>query len=240
METVSKYGFSLPLEKFGVNLTTLKSAFILGFQMEEQQINQPGTQNNSVGFMGATPPARSTSKKNWKWLLVLILFLLVIGGVTFFVFKSSKSSSLEESPTPEATIGPVDTSSPTPLATPADKTKVSISVLNGTGIAGEAGLLVDQLKQLGYTDVKAGNATTQDATDTQVTFAESVGQDVVAEITSKLQSIYTNVTTNNSTLPSGIDIQIVTGLRKGQTAAPAATNAPAATDTPSASPTATP
>src|SRR5260221_1261633 len=116
--------------------------------MEETQINQPTISNNPIGFPGATPAPRSSSKKNWKWLLVLILFLLVIGGVTFFVFKSSKSSSLEESPTPEATIGPVDTSSPTPIATAADKTKVSISVLNETGIAGEAGLLVDQLKQL--------------------------------------------------------------------------------------------
>ncbi len=207
--------------------------------MEETQINQPTISNNPIGFPGATPAPRSSSKKNWKWLLVLILFLLVIGGVTFFVFKSSKSSSLDQSPTPEATIGSVESPSPTPVATPADKSKVNIQVLNGTGIAGEAGLLVDQLKQLGYTNVTAGNATTQNATDTQVTFATTVGQDVVAEITGKLQSMYTNVTTSNSSLPTGIDIQITTGLRKGQTAAPAATATPTATDTPSASPTAT-
>lgn len=209
--------------------------------MEESQLNQQTVQNNPVGFPGAMPSPRPTSsKKSWKWLLVLILFLLVIGGVTFFVFKSSKSSSLDESPTPEATIGSVDTTTPTPVATPADKTAVKISVLNGTGIAGEAGLLVEQLKQLGYTNVTAGNATTQNATDTQVTYAATVGQDVITEITGKLQGMYTSVTTNNSTLPSGTDIQIVTGLRKGQTSAPAATTAPAATDTPTDSPTATP
>jgi heme/copper-type cytochrome/quinol oxidase subunit 2 len=205
------------------------------------------TSNNPVGFPGANQPIQQTQpKKNWKWLIILILFLIVIGGVTFFVFKSSRSaSSLNESPTPDTSnLTNIATPEPTstPSASPTDKATINIQVLNGTGIAGEASYLVDQLKPLGYTNVTTGNATTQNATDTQVTFATTVPQDVVKELTAKLGTLYTNVTTNNSTLPSGIDVQITTGLKKGATSAPAATatNAPAASTTPSPTPTATP
>src|SRR5258707_5445645 len=94
---------------------------------------QQSTHVEPVGFPGANPVPQNPQKKSWKWLLVLILFLIVIGGVTFFVFKSSKNSTLEESPTPQATTESTETSTPqpTPSSSPADKTQVSIQVLNG-------------------------------------------------------------------------------------------------------------
>lgn len=207
---------------------------------QTQPVSTPNPE--PVGFPGAVQPQPTQPKKNWKWLVILILFLLVIGGVTFFVFKSSKSTASDQNATPTATsdLTNVATAPPTPTASPADKTALSISVLNGTGIAGEAGILADQLKNLGYTNVTTGNATTQNATDTQVTFSSNVPQSVNTEIMAKLNELYTSVTTGNSTLPSGVDIQITTGLRKGQTSAPAATDVPAATDTPVPSPTDTP
>src|SRR5258708_199334 len=192
--------------------------------MEENSPMQP-TSNEPVGFPGAmpTPASQPTSNGNWKWLVILILFLVVIGAVTFFVFKSSRGVSSEASPTPTATdMANVATPTATATAAPVDKTQLKIQVLNGTGIAGEAGLLSDALKALGYTNVTSGNASTQNATSTQVTFASTVSSDVVAEITNKLKDLYTNVTTGNSTL-SGSDIQIVTGVRKGQTVQATAT-----------------
>lgn len=212
--------------------------FILSFQMQDQEQN-PSVQNSNIGFPGANQSSMPEQKKNWKWLIVLILFLVVIGGVTFFVFKSSRSaSSPEESPTPDtSSLTNVATPAPTstPSSTPSDKTQIKIQILNGTGIAGEAGYLSDQLKKLSYTNLTPGNAPTQNATNTEVIFSSSVGSDVVTEITSKLKELYTNVTTNNSTLNS-FDVQITTGLRKGQTSAPAATTSSSPTDTPIATP----
>lgn len=211
--------------------------------MDGQNINPAGESQN-VGFPSASVPPKE-SNKNWKWLIVLVLFLIVIGGVTFFVFKSSRTTTTEGSPTPDtSSLSNIATPEPTfsPSPTPADKTQVRIQVLNGTGIPGEAGYLASALKDLGYTNVDAGNATTDNATATQVTFSSTLGSDVVAEITSKLNDVYQNVTTNNSTL-TNYDIQITTGLRKGQTAKPADTATPEPSPTassPTASPTATP
>ncbi|HWA52086.1 MAG TPA: LytR C-terminal domain-containing protein [Patescibacteria group bacterium] len=197
-----------------------------------EETNNP--QTPPVGFPGTTPvPQQQENKKNWKWLVILILFLVVIGGVTFFVFKSSRSSSTDE-PTPEPTsdLTTVSTPVPTPSPTPADKTALNVSVLNGTGIAGEAGILADKLKTLGYTNVTTGNADSQNATTTTVDFGPNVSQDVVTEINSTLNDMYTSVSTDSSALPSGTDIQITTGTRKGDTASASPTDTSEPTATP--------
>ncbi len=198
-------------------------------QQTQQQMGTP------VGFPGTPTPTVSSnnSKKSWKWLVILILFLVVIGGVTFFVYKSSKTSPAEGTPesTGQTSLSDLVTPEPTPAPTPFDKTQLNISVLNGTGVAGEAGVLATQLKDLGYTNVTTGNAATDNATDTQVTFSPSIPDIVVTEINGKLNEVYISVTTSNSTLPSGTDIQITTGPRKGSTTK-TATDTPAPTATP--------
>lgn len=199
------------------------------------------TANSNVGFPGAsTMPQQSTSsapKKNWKWLIVLILFLIVIGGVTFFVFQSSRTASdIEESPTPDTSsltniATPSPTQTPEESSEPVDKAQIKIQVLNGTGIAGEAGILSDALEELGYTEVTTGNASDDSATDTLVTFGSGVGNATVSEITKELNGMYTSVKTNTGDT-GDYDIQITTGTRKGSTTAPASTDEPAATATP--------
>jgi len=202
--------------------------------MEETQENQSPSAN--IGFPPAAPAGNNQPKKNWKWLVILIIFLIVIGGVTFFVFKSSGGTAVEESPTPNTSLTNIATprSTPTPEPVVVKKEDIKIEVLNGTGIAGEAGILAEQLKSLGYESVTVGNAASQDSTDTEVTFASSVDQSVVSEITTKLNGMYTSVTTGSSTPPSGVDIQIITGVRKGQTTTAIAT--PTATAEPTATP----
>lgn len=210
--------------------------------MEETQQTSVQQPMEPVGFPGANRPATTQPKKSWKWLIILVLFLVVIGGVTFFVFKSSKSGSTlgENTETPtDSLISETPVESPTPTPAAVDKAQVRIQVLNGTGIAGEAGILSDQLKNLGYTEVKTGNAASQSETDTTVTFSTTLSQDVITEITEKLNGLYTSVKTNTGSTSADFDVEIITGLRKGQTAQPAATETatPVPTDTPSPSPT---
>ncbi|HSX48958.1 MAG TPA: LytR C-terminal domain-containing protein [Candidatus Saccharimonadales bacterium] len=199
--------------------------------MQDSSINTP---TEAVGFPGSTPrPSVNEPKRNWKWLIILILFLVVIGGVTFFVFKSSKSSSdLGDTSSPVATSElTVNSPVPSPTATPADKTSFKVQVLNGTGISGEASLLVGKLKEWGYTNTTTGNATDQSATTTIVTFSSSVPQSTIDDLVAKLKGVYKSVTSSTLTL-SDSDIRIVTGLRDGQTTQPAATVTPSPTATP--------
>jgi hypothetical protein len=195
-----------------------------------------------VSFPTVGAPRKSGGAKT----LLIIGILILVGILGFVIYKSaSKSGGVSTEPTPFDNLTTpsednTNVSTPAPSATPtaADKAKVTVQVQNGTGITGEAAYLQTQLKNLGYTDVKVGNAGTQDATSTQVTFSKTLDSGIVSELTQKLNSLYQNVTTSTSSSAT-FDVVIITGLRKGSTAKPSATPTPKATATPAASPTPT-
>jgi hypothetical protein len=217
--------------------------------VQESQV-QPETQSQGVSFPTVGQPKKSGGAKTL--LVVGILVLVAILG--FIIFKNASSQNEEAAtPTPFAETPTEAPASPTPSGTPsaADKSKVKIEVQNGTGITGEAAYLQTQLKALGYTNVTVGNAPTQDATATTVTFAKTLSASIVTELTSKLKELYKEVTVKTSTT-STMDVVIITGLRKGATSKPSstptasgtpkpsATASASASASPSASPTATP
>jgi len=209
-------------------------------QLEEQQ---PVSSPLSSGQMSR--PSSKRDKKTVGLILLLIALVLVGGGVFYFLSLRNKQESRTESPT--RTEAPmiieeesVSTSTPTP--TPAevvDKKSVSIQVLNGTGIVGEAAYLQDRLNSLGYTSVKVGNAAKQDYESTQVTFSSSLSSSAVSEITKELEKIYQKVETKKSSSTS-YDVEIITGLRSGQTPKASATPKPTSTAKPTSTPTAKP
>ncbi|HTK03812.1 MAG TPA: LytR C-terminal domain-containing protein [Alphaproteobacteria bacterium] len=204
----------------------------------QSSFEQPSSSN--ISFPSVAQPRKSGGQKT----LLIIGILILVGILGFVIFKTAtkKDEVALDEPTPfdNLTTASEDTTSQTPTPTPsaspsatvkpADKSVISIEIQNGTGVPGEAAYLQTQLKNLGYSDIKVGNASSTDATATIVTFGKDVASTIVTEITKKLESIYTTVTTKTAT--SGSNIVIVTGLRKGATAKPSAS--------PSASPSATP
>lgn len=207
-------------------------------QNQEQQVQQNETQGAGVSFPTVGQPQRKSSGAK-TFLVIGILVLVAILG--FIIFKNASKQAEEITPTPFAetpTEAPV-VSSPTASPKPADKSKVKIEIQNGTGIPGEAAFLQTELKSLGYTNITVGNASSQDATATVVTFAKSLSADIVDELTKKLKELYKEVTVKTSTTAT-TDVVIVTGLRKGATSKPSATPTVKASSTPTASASATP
>lgn len=214
---------------------------------ETQETLNP-QQGSGVSFPSLNPePKKSSGPKTF--LIIGILILVAILG--FVIYKSATGKSGDETPDPtpfdNLTTSDVPSSLPTstptstPVGTPKasiDKSKISIEIQNGTGVPGDAGYLQTQLKNLGYTNAKAGNASEQDATATTVTFSTKLDSTIVAEITQKLNSLYVTVNTKTSSSQTS-DVLVVTGPRKGvATATPRATSTPIPTGTPK--PTATP
>lgn len=188
------------------------------------------------------PSVGQAPKSGGPKTILVIGILILVAVLGFVIFKSAtKKEEAAGEPTPfENLAGPsesqVSGAAATPTASPVaiDKSKVKIQVQNGTGITGEAAYLQTQLKNLGYTNVKVGNASIQAATATTVTFSTSLDSAIVSEITAKLKALYQSVTTSTSGSQT-FDVVVVTGLRKGATPKPSAT--PAASASPSASPT---
>lgn len=201
-----------------------------------QEAPQQEQSSSGVSF----PTVGQTKKSGGPKTLLVLGVLILIGILGFVVFKNASNKAQPEA-TPLETITPVETAVPSPTASskPADKAKVKIQVQNGTGIPGEAAYLQTQLKTLGYTNITVGNASTQDATVTTVTFSKTLASDSVDEITKKLKELYREVDVKTSSTAT-IDAVIVTGLRKGATAKPSASATPKASATPTATGSATP
>jgi len=213
-------------------------------QVEGQQEQQPPetparTQTQSkVSF----PSSPKRKKQMNKRIFVILGILLVAGVAGWFIFKGSKSPSTL-SPTPTPFIEGTSTIS-TPTPAPVDKSEIEIEVFNGTGIAREASFLQGKLRDLGYTEIETGNTEDQDESETvtKVTFSSSVAEEVVDEITEELEEIYKDVDVRTSRSLE-VDVQIITGLRKGQTAptpTPTGTITPTPTPTPTGTLTPTP
>lgn len=210
-------------------------------QQDQQQVTPPQATSYSVS---------QTRKKNSnsKWLIVFIV-LLILGGIGIYFFTKSASEPVATS-TPSFNVTPIEQNeTPTPVPTkspaPVKKDEVTIEIKNGTGITGEAKLLSDKLKALGYSDITAGNADTTDNTETTVTFAKSLSQTVQDELKKELEGFYKTVNVKTSSSQKS-DVVIITGLRSSQTSKPAGTGTPkgsasaSASSTPKASSTPTP
>lgn len=215
--------------------------------MEETQ-NQ--TEVNEVSEVNQVSPPQSTNlsvdpkskKASSKWALIFIA-LLILGGAGIFFF-TRPTDNQESIPTPTYDVTPSEdttTNTPTPSPEPVVKSEISIEIQNGTGTAGEAAYLQEKLKALGYTDIKTGNASSSDNTETTITFLKTTSQTVQDEIQKELEKIYKTVTVKTATTQK-INVLVVTGLRIGQTAKPSATPTPVASGSasPSSSPSTTP
>jgi hypothetical protein len=215
--------------------------------MEETQ-NQNQESLQQPVEVPSTPPAESVtfsplpqkpSGSKFPKVIILIVILIILGVGGYFIFKRGGESTEED--INSNTIPFIEEETPIATATPkpVDKSSISIEVQNGTGIAGEAGYLADQLKLLGYSKVKAGNAEDQTYTATSVTFIKTISPQIQDEITGKLKTIYQEVQVKTSSTLTD-DVLVVTGLRKGSTPKPSATAVPSPTATESSTPTASP
>lgn len=124
-----------------------------------------------------TPPKRKINKR-FVYLITFILAILLI----FFGFKilgsnkkapirklavaTSPSQTPTNVPSPSNSPTPIPTNSPTPTptvnpvdsATGLDRSKLSVTVQNGSGEQGAAGKAETVLKNLGYDVIATGNA----------------------------------------------------------------------------------
>ena len=205
--------------------------------MEETQTQQPQEAMTTDAPPGAEDEKKAKNKKVIAIVLILAAIVLIGGGAYFLL--SSPTEESEPSPTPRPVATPAQTPQATEVPDDINREDVKIEVLNGTGIEGEATFLKDALNALGYTKVDVGNASKQDNTATIITYASSVDEAVKAEITALCEKEYTSVKEVSGS-PGAFDIEIITGLRRGMTPTPEATETPKATSTPKPSPTATP
>lgn len=206
-----------------------------GNQNSESQTQETPQVQGMAGSGVSFPTVNEPKKSGGGKALLLIGTLILVAVLGFVIFKTASKSGgdqIEETPIEGITNDSVTTPEPTTSSTPKAvvRTGVEIEVQNGTGTTGDAAYLEKELKALGYSSVKVGNAKETGATVTKVTFAKTLSQDVVDELTKKLNELYKSVEVVTSSSMTG-DVLVITGLKKGATAKPTATVKPSTTPT---------
>lgn len=186
----------------------------------------------------------NSDKKSKKiiWIIIAIVIIAGIVGGVVYLLQTPEEAMIEEAS--DASVEQV-TPEPTPIPEPVDKSDINIIILNGTGIAGEAGFLQEKLEDLGYVGIEVANAEDTDHEVTVVIFSPSLQDEIKDEILGELEDIYETVESETSELDDS-DIEITTGLRVGQTPKPDVEGASdsdtdeSPSPTPTAEPTGTP
>jgi hypothetical protein len=134
----------------------------------EPVIKKPTTEKPDPALETITQTTNSGS----NFLLVVItIFSLVLAAVGWFMYFSASgklnftipelNNLTNTAPTPEVSSAPAPTTAP--VVKP-----VTLEVLNGSGVAGEAGKVADSLTKLGYQVLATGNADNQKYSKTEV------------------------------------------------------------------------
>jgi len=109
--------------------------------------------------------------RTWVWLGMAITILIVVLTVIAGIFLTTAPNVAKTAILPTPSVAVTTTLAPTPAYS---KASLTFEVLNGSGVAGAAGMVAQKLRDAGFVVVAVGNADGTQATSTlQVQFSLS-------------------------------------------------------------------
>lgn len=161
-------------------------------------------------------PKEAEEKKSlWYIFWIMIPVAIIVGalaGGVFYFLNSVNKNATSSTPTPVASSTATPTSSPSGQV---DLSKYQIRVLNGSGIAGQAGKVQDILTSAGFKVSGTGNAGSYDFTDTVLQVRTNIDQAFVTKLSETLSKTY-SVDPKTQSLPPGetSDVVVIVGSSK--------------------------
>jgi len=164
---------------------------------------------------GIPLPSKQLSGPNPLVIIIPGIFLLgaLLGGI--FFYQSSVNNKI--SPTPNPNNQQLESTSPTatPQATEVDLTKYPISILNGSGIKGEAGKVQELLEKAGFKVSGVGNASNYSYTETVIQAKSTIDKEFITKLSQSLEENY-KVASKTQSLASSSkdDVVVIVGNSK--------------------------
>lgn len=187
-------------------------------QDEKGKDQKPVAENKqSQVFLSDTQKPPLVNKKLLiAFLIILLLSGLALGGIFFYRSKTKPEAEPEATPIPTVEVTPTPEVSTTPTPeTEVNLSDYSIQVLNGSGVAGEAGYVEEILTAEGFESIETGNADSYEYSDTEIMIKENTPDKVFESIKKALNNKYT-VTKSEDVLSKDAkyDIVVITGIKK--------------------------
>lgn len=160
------------------------------------------------------PIQKDNTKLKW-FVLISLAGIGILGGI--FIFRQPQKIEAKKITTVPIKYKQL---SNTPTVKPIKaKKNVTIQILNGTGIPGQAAVIAKVLEVAGYSldNIKSGNAKTIGGTVTTITSSADF-EEIVSNIKDVLKPVFPDIANgildSNPNEDSGFDIVIVTGSTK--------------------------
>lgn len=90
------------------------------------------------------------------------------------------------------------------------KDTILISVINGSGIVGQAGRIRTSLESAGYINIQTGNSARPVTSGSTVTFADTVPEEIRKEVTALVAKIVADISTQQATESGEFAVRIIT------------------------------
>lgn len=234
---LEKYGWRVqsvaPLTAFGsfgkeVSIQIEDVKMILNKIVLLRQVNFLISNTPQTGIPIVADRTGAGKKENSKVLITLIILVIIVLIIGFFVIGRSYifnksdagktinpltpvTSVLTPSPENSATESGEKVSSPSAQGIqPLTIEKARVKVLNGSGVAGQAGAVRDRLLKLGFISVEVGNAETENTAETIIYYNDHFPIPLLDLVTEDMKKYFTNVTSKRESLTDS-DISIITG-----------------------------
>lgn len=133
---------------------------------KEKEVLEEIFGNHDKGVMPEiSGSSKGAGKSLFVWALIVIGVAILTGlGLLVAVRGPESVTSMFTSPTPTPSSTPI----PTPTQVALNRADITIEVLNGSGVAGEAAKMREFLEGKGYDVGRAGNANKTDYVETEI------------------------------------------------------------------------
>lgn len=166
------------------------------------------------------PMGKGDTKTTVETILVIIFFIgfviFILYDFGFLSFLTAKKQQIVYPPAQK--VSSIPTLALTPIVTqPAsvsailNKSDIRIQILNGSGIAGQATTIKNQLVAQGFTNIQTGNAQGVNSTTTIAIFANQVPQSFRDSILSVLNGTFTTIDSHQIPTSDTFEVSITTG-----------------------------
>lgn len=132
----------------------------------------------------------STMKKFLLWLIMFVLLFVIMAGVAYFAYQMGVKKGEEKVKQENADKTPAISIAPTEAPKEMDKSAYSITVLNGSGISGEAAKAQSLLEDDAFEVLDIGNANESNIEKTIIAAKNDVDKDYLKALKETLSKSY--------------------------------------------------
>jgi len=186
--------------------------FFQEYTLHEEKNFTDSSQNGipTEEFMDAKP----SMKLPVQYIIAAISLLCFVAAIFYAypVFFPATPKKLPVKVLP--TITPKPTITTTPVSSPSaklDKSDITIEVLNGSGIAGQATIIKNSLIDAGFIKIDTGNTEGETVSQSKVVFSSSVSLSFQEEIMQKLKKSLAAIDMQQVATSDAYDVVITTG-----------------------------